>query len=81
MSQSPQKLAVPAAETSSFERNAYFGSEFGVMSTPVISRGVLSSEPRKGPWVIEEFAGTTVVPPDAHVHRDEADNIVIALEY
>jgi len=81
MSQSPQKLAVPAAETSSFERDAYFGSEFGLMSTPVISRGVLSSEPRKGPWVIEEFEGTTVVPPDAHVHRDEADNIVIDLEY
>ena len=51
------------------------------MSVPVIGRGDLSVEPSSGPWIIEEFEGTTVVPPDARVHRDEADNIVIDLEY
>ena len=80
-SPAPQKLAVPAAAQERFERDAYFGSEFGVMSAPVIGRGDLSNAPSKGPWIIEEFEGTTVVPPDARVHRDAADNIVIDLEY
>ena len=40
----------------------------------------LPSSPRRGPLVIEEFDSTTVVPPDASVHRDAMGNIVLDLE-
>ena len=42
-------------------------------------RSALSSSPRRGPLVIEEFDSTTVVPPDASVHRDAMGNIVLDL--
>ena len=40
----------------------------------------LAASPRRGPLVIEEFDATTVVPPDASVHRDAIGNIVLELE-
>ena len=79
--QAPLKLTVPPAKPLNFGRQAYFGDEFGTLSTPVVNRGAVSSEPRQGPLIVEEFEGTTVVPPDARVHRDVSDNIVIDLEY
>lgn len=79
--QAPQKLIVPPAEPLNFVRQAYFGEAYGVLSTPVVNRGAVSDEPRQGPLIVEEFEGTTVVPPDAKVHRDMSDNIVIDLEY
>jgi N-methylhydantoinase A len=66
----------PAAEW----RNAYFGKEHGLLSTPVIGRHELSSTPRRGPLIVEEYEGTTVVPPGAHAMLDAHDNIVITLQ-
>jgi len=63
------------------ERPAYFGDDFGFMTTPVVGRNDLSDRPRSGPLIVEEYEGTTVVPPDASVHRDTYDNIVIDLDY
>lgn len=63
------------------ERQAYFGDDFGLMTTPVVGRNDLSDRPRSGPLIVEEYEGTTVVPPDASVHRDTYDNIVIDLDY
>jgi N-methylhydantoinase A len=65
----------PAARS----RDAYFGSEFGVIRTPVVERWDLRSAPRSGPLIIEEYEGTTVVPPESSVAHDEFDNIVITL--
>jgi N-methylhydantoinase A len=31
----------------------------------------------QGPLLIDEYDSTTVVPPDAQVHRDELENIVV----
>ena len=76
-----KKFSVPTASGLNFERQAYFGEKFGVMTSPVIGRGELAGKPNRGPLIIEEFEGTTVVPPDAFVHRDGADNIIIELEY
>ena len=46
-------------------------------STPRSCRAPRSpSSPRRGPLVIEEFDSTTIVPPDASVHRDAMGNIV-----
>ena len=58
-------------------RPVYFGSEQGLHDTAVIGRHALDDAPRSGPLVIEEYEGTTVVPPDARVWRDRFDNIVI----
>jgi len=62
-------------------RDAYFGEAFGILQTPVIGRGDLTPAPRNGPFIVEEYEGTTVVPPDASAHIDAFDNIVIDLEY
>ncbi|NBB47862.1 hydantoinase/oxoprolinase family protein [Rhizobium sp. CRIBSB] len=58
-------------------RSVYFGSEHGLHDTAVVGRHELDDAPLPGPLVIEEYEGTTVVPPDARVWRDRFDNIVI----
>ena len=60
-------------------RAAYFGAQHGTVDTPVIDRWDLSATPRPGPLIIEEYEGTTVVPPLATAVRDALDNIVITL--
>ena len=49
------------------------------IDTEIVPRSALSASPRRGPLVIEEFDATTVVPPDASVHRDAMGNIVLDL--
>lgn len=77
----PNKLRAHKSDAATATREAYFGAEFGLQQTPVITRGELSDTPRKGPLIVEEYEGTTVVPPDATAHLDALDNIVIDLEY
>jgi N-methylhydantoinase A len=60
-------------------RKAYFGREFGLIDTPVIERWDLRATALAGPLIIEEYEGTTVVPPHASAMRDAFDNIVITL--
>jgi N-methylhydantoinase A len=50
------------------------------VETEIVARSALTTSPRRGPLVIEEFDSTTVVPPDANVHRDAMGNIVLELE-
>ena len=50
------------------------------LETEVVARSALTALPRRGPLVIEEFDATTIVPPDASVHRDAMGNIVLDLE-
>ena len=69
--------AYPARPTS--RRSVYFGGE-DFVETEIIGRANLSMRPQQGPLVIEEYEGTTVVPPDGHAHLDENGNIVIDLE-
>ncbi len=59
-------------------RSAYFGT-MGALATPVIGRADLAATPRSGPLIVEEYDGTTVVPPDASARLDDFGNIVIAL--
>ena len=58
-------------------RAAYFGAQYGLMDTPVIERSELTETARFGPLIVEEYEGTTVVPPRATAYRDPFDNIVI----
>ena len=60
-------------------RSAWFGPALGPRQVAVLTRADLSAGPRGGPFIIEEYDGTTVVPPDASAHLDEAGNIVIDL--
>jgi N-methylhydantoinase A len=57
-------------------RKAYFGRETGWTEAAVVGRDALGSE-RLGPLVIEEYEGTTVVPPGAAAGLDRHGNIVI----
>lgn len=61
-------------------REAYFGRGHGLVNTPVIRRQDLSPTPRPGPLIVEEYEGTTVVPPAATAALDALENIVITLE-
>src|SRR5262249_38182553 len=46
-------------------RRAVFGSPWGTVATPVVSRRLLT-EPTRGPLLIDEYDATVVVPPDFH---------------
>jgi N-methylhydantoinase A len=72
-------LALDAASTpgTGSVRPVYFGSEQGLFDTPVVARADLQETPLPGPMIIEEYEGTTVIPPDASAWRDRYDNIVI----
>lgn len=58
-------------------RAIHFMRGSAAIETEVVARSALSSSPRRGPLVIEEFDSTTIVPPDARVHRDAMGNIVL----
>jgi N-methylhydantoinase A len=60
-------------------RQAYFGPARGHAATPVIRRATLTATPRQGPLIVEDYEGTTVVPPDAIATLDDHGNIVIEL--
>ena len=60
-------------------RAVYFGAPRGLLDTPVIGREALDAVPRRGPLIIEEYEGTTVVPPHATAGRDAFGNIIVAL--
>ncbi|MBV8915569.1 MAG: hydantoinase/oxoprolinase family protein [Acetobacteraceae bacterium] len=60
-------------------RRAYFGPDFGVRNTPVLSRRALDHTPRPGPLILEEDDATTVVTPDATCRLDPHGNIDIVL--
>ncbi len=60
-------------------RGVYFGSAAGRVDTPVVGRGRLGPEPRPGPFVIEEYEGTCVVPPDCTARLDRLGNVIIEL--
>lgn len=77
----PIRFRVGPASRPQATRDIYFGDDFGLMSTPIVNRTDLAASPQQGPVVIEEYEGTTIVPPDANVHLDAFDNIVIDLDY
>jgi N-methylhydantoinase A len=57
-------------------RQAYFG-EAGLLPTPVLARADLTSVPRPGPLIVEEYDATTVVPPGCRAWLDTWGNIVL----
>jgi N-methylhydantoinase A len=77
----PDRLALDdnRADTKAM-RVVYFGSESGLIETPVYVRSEMGTEWRNGPLLIEEFDSTTVVPPDGRARLSTWDTIEIELE-
>ena len=59
-------------------RKAYFGREFSLVDTEIVSRGDLGPEGRAGPVIVEEYDTTIVVPPGCNVSRDESWNVFLS---
>jgi len=73
----PERLTASRAEPPpSPPRRAWFGESW--LETPILRRSELTAE-RRGPFIIEEYDATCVVPPEATASLDPAGNIVIAL--
>jgi N-methylhydantoinase A len=66
-----------AGPVSQTNRSAYFGPDFGWHETPIVTRAALRGEPRPGPFIIEGYDATTVVPPDFAGTVDEWGNIIL----
>ncbi len=62
------------------ERPAYFGPDFGTLSTPVFRRRDLVGKTEEGPLIVEEYDSTCIVPPGCEVRVDESANMVISLD-
>lgn len=60
-------------------RRAYFGKGLD-SEAPVVNRAYVRGKKITGPMIIEEYEGTTVIPPGASVSLDDIGNIVIDLD-
>lgn len=58
-------------------RKAYFGSDIGWTVVPVLYRNQLSLEEKEGPFIVEDYDATTLVPPGSKASLDEWGNILI----
>ena len=61
------------------QRRAYFGTPWGAVETPVVSRDGLSSLATAGPVIIEDPDATTIVPPGCEVRVDRLGNVMISV--
>ena len=61
-------------------RRCYFGKEAGWLEVPVLAREGLGNQPENGPFIVEEYDTTILVPPRWTAQRDEWGNIVIKME-
>ncbi len=59
-------------------RRVFFGPELGWRETPIIDRPDLAT-PREGPYIVEEYDATCVIPPGARAALDAHGNIVLEL--
>lgn len=76
----PDRLRHSLKATTRASRAVYFGKRRGFIETPVVGRAEIARSRQAGPIIVEEYEGTTVVPPGATVFRDEFDNLVIDLQ-
>lgn len=58
-------------------RMAYFGTKHGLVETRVLHRTELGSAPIAGPFLVDEYDSTTLVPPGAKAFLDDLQNVVI----
>lgn len=68
---------MPLGTEARSERQLYFGPDSGWQAASILTRSALTTAPRKGPMVIEEPEGTTLVPPNHVAHLDATGSVVI----
>lgn len=73
----PDRIALPEGLAKSETRDAFYGEEHGWITTPIISRGELTSIARTGPLIVEEYDSTTVVRPGWSATLDHWNNIIV----
>ena len=61
------------------QRHAYYGPELGWIDTRVCGRADLASG-AEGPFIVEEYDATCLVPPNARARLDSYGNITIELD-
>lgn len=69
--------AQAAAHASARSREAYFGEEFGLLPTPIVTRAALIDATMHGPLIVEEYDATCVVPPGCTASADDTGTITI----
>ena len=78
----PDRLRLSGATTPanavSASRRAYFGAEDGWLETATVRRADLAQR-RSGPFIVEEYDATCLVPPRAQAQLDDDGNILIDL--
>lgn len=75
----PERFELPPGVSSHAEgrREADFGPGHGTIEVPVVARSSLSSEPRPGPLLIDEYDTTIVVPPEWSARVDRSTQAVL----
>ena len=58
-------------------REMFFGPGYGRRAAPVLQRMELDAQPRPGPFIVEEYDATCVVPPGWSGRLDLAGNMII----
>ena len=58
-------------------REAYFGSDYGTIETAIVTRPDIGPDAMPGPFIIEEYDATVVVPPECVARLDEWNNVII----
>ena len=67
-----------SGETSRMDhRRCYFGPRLGLRRTALLSRSTLARRGKPGPFIIEEYDSTIVVPPGWRARLDAHGNVVI----
>jgi len=74
----PSELKLHARALSRARRDAYFGPELGWVDTPVVGREDVAAG-LSGPFIVEEYDATCVVPPEGNASLDDYGNIHIEL--
>ncbi|MCS7050597.1 MAG: hydantoinase/oxoprolinase family protein, partial [Thermomicrobium sp.] len=69
--------AVPRQTAQPVMRSVYVGPEEGVRMVPILRRADLVGKVLRGPFIVEEFDTTVVVPPDWQTEVDRYGNIVL----
>jgi N-methylhydantoinase A len=58
-------------------RDVYFGATSGWTSVPIVNRQALIGATTDGPFIVEEYDSTTVVPPNWNATVDQWSNIIL----
>jgi N-methylhydantoinase A len=72
-----QPRAVKHKRGAGGDRPVHFAASGGAVRTAIVDRGDLDGSWRRGPFIVEEYEGTLVVPPDARARLDDFGNILI----